>query len=67
MKLWTSLTGLIQAKLLTADPAGALCAIADAGRRRPVAAPPRGGEGRRAIRLRGHDAARAAKSGAKRS
>ncbi len=33
---------------------------ADAGRRRPVAAPPRGGDGRRAIRLRGHDAARAA-------
>ena len=31
MKLWTSLTGLIQAELLTADPAGALCAIADAG------------------------------------
>ena len=31
MKLWTSLTGLIQAELLTADPAGALRAIADAG------------------------------------
>ena len=43
MKLWTSLTGLIQAELLTADPAGALCAIADAGLARrdvtPVPAP----------------------------
>ena len=31
MKLWTSLTGVIRAELLTADPAGALDAMASAG------------------------------------
>lgn len=31
MKLWTSLSGSIRAELLTADPAGALDAMADAG------------------------------------